>query len=156
VVAERTGGCACGQLRYEAASEPLIVHCCHCSYCQRETGSAFATNYLIESDRVSFTGRSEIVDTPSASGKGQKVVRCPECQIAVSSHYGGGGDKFHFLRVGTMDERADVAPDVHIYTSTKQPWVTLPEGVPEFAEFYNPGEVWSAETLTRWKAAIGS
>ena len=156
MAAVRTGGCVCGQLRYEAAGDPLIVHCCHCSYCQRETGSAFATNYLVESDRVSFSGRHDIIDTPSASGNGQKVLRCPECRVAVSSHYGGAGDKFHFLRVGTMDERADIAPDVHIYISTKQPWVILPKGVPAFPEFYDPAEVWSADMQKRWKAAMGS
>lgn len=152
---ERTGGCACGHLRYAVTGEALIIHCCHCTHCQRETGSAFATNFLVEADRVLFDGETETVPTPSASGKGQRIVRCPKCRVAVSSHYPGGGDEFHFLRIGTMDERADLAPDVHIYTSTKQPWVVIPDDVPSFAEFYNPAEVWTDEMRVRWQEAKG-
>lgn len=152
---ERTGGCGCGQLRYEMRGEPLIVHCCHCSNCQRETGSAFATNLLIEADRVTFSGDSETVVMPSASGKGQKIIRCAKCHVAVWSHYSGAGDEFHFMRVGTLDERADIAPDVHIYVSTKQPWVAIPDGVPAFAEYYDPAEVWTVSMRERWGKAKG-
>ena len=152
---ERAGGCACGQLRYAARGKPLIVHCCHCSHCQRETGSAFATNLLIEADRLSFTGEVETIVTPSASGQGQRIIRCPKCHVAVSSHYPGAGDAFHFLRVGTLDERADIVPDVHIYTATKQPWVAIPDGVPAFTEFYDPAEVWTVAMRERWAKAKG-
>jgi hypothetical protein len=154
-VTERTGGCACGQLRYAAEGDPLVIHCCHCTFCQRETGSAFATNFLIEANRVTFSGEHETVLTASASGNGQRILRCPKCHVAVSSHYPGGGDDFHFLRIGTMDERADLAPDIHIYTSTKQPWVVIPDGVPAFAEFYNPAEAWTDEMRNRWREAKG-
>ena len=58
-----------------------------------------------------------------------------------------------FVRVGTMDEPAQCPPDVHIFTSTKQPWVTLPPGAKAYAEFYNnPGEVWSDEARARHRA----
>ena len=149
----RSGGCVCGQLRYVLEGEPLVVHACHCSYCQRETGSAFATNLLIEADRVRFEGRGERVLTPSASGKGQVIVRCPECQVAVSSHYPGAGEAFHFIRVGTIDEHRDIAPDIHIYISTKQPWVVIPDGVPAFEEFYDPAQAWSEEMRARYRKA---
>lgn len=147
------GGCSCRAVRYRMTSRPMIVHACHCSWCQRETGSAFAVNAVIEADRVVVQGEFELVDTPSASGKGQKVARCPKCRIALWSHYAGGGVAARFVRVGTLDEPGQFPPDVHIFTSTKQPWVVLPAGAKAFAEYYNPKEVWPPEGQARWKAA---
>ena len=151
------GGCSCRDVRYRLASAPMFVHCCHCRWCQRETGSAFALNALIEADRVQLLhGSPEVIDTPSASGKGQKIARCPQCKIALWSHYAGGGAAIRFVRVGTLDEPGRFPPDIHIFTSTKQPWFVLPAGVPAFAEYYNPKEQWSAESQGRWKAAKAS
>jgi hypothetical protein len=148
------GGCSCSAVRYALSSAPMVVHCCHCSWCQRETGSAFAINAVIEGDRLTLTGGAvEYVMTPSASGKGQEIARCPACRVALWSHYAGSGRKSAFVRVGTMDDPAACPPDVHIFTSTKLPWVVLPESVPAFAEFYPSSEgVWSDEGRARWKA----
>ena len=148
------GGCTCRAVRYRMASAPLIVHCCHCRWCQRETGASFALNAVIEAARVTLTsGETEMIVTPTHSGKGQKIHRCPRCKVAVWSHYPGGGDAMSFIRVGTLDEPDRLPPDVHIYTSSKQPWVALPDGARAFAEFYNPREVWSDEARARWAAA---
>jgi len=63
------GGCTCGHVRYRMKTKPLFVHCCHCRWCQRETGASFALNAMIESDRITLLhGAVEIVDTPSNSG----------------------------------------------------------------------------------------
>ena len=134
----------------------MVVHCCHCSWCQRETGSAFVLNAVIEGDRVEVTaGAPELVMTPSASGKGQEIARCPTCHVALWSHYAGSGRKSAFVRCGTLDERAAVTPDVHIFTSSKLPWVTLPDSVPAFAEFYPTSQgVWSDAARARWKALL--
>uniref|UniRef100_UPI0030F721C3 GFA family protein n=1 Tax=Hyphomonas sp. TaxID=87 RepID=UPI0030F721C3 len=127
----REGGCTCGHVRYQVLSAPLVVHCCHCRYCQRQTGTAFAMNALIEADRVRLV-RGDVeeltVDTPS--GKGQIIARCPECRVAVWSHYNMSGlrERIRFIRVGTLDNPDLMPPDVHIFTTTKQPWVQLPEG----------------------------
>jgi len=148
------GGCTCRAVRYRMTTAPIIVHCCHCRWCQRETGASFALNAVIEADRVTLhSGEPELVLTPSHSGKGQKIRRCPSCKVAVWSHYAGAGDAFAFIRVGTLDEPDRLPPDVHIFTASKQPWVALPEGARAFAEFYNPKEVWSEEAFTRWVAA---
>jgi len=147
------GGCDCRAVRYRMNGRPMIVHGCHCSWCQRETGSAFAINAVIEADRLAVEGAVEVIDTPSASGKGQKIARCPKCKVALWSNYSGAGPTMRFLRVGTLDEPGRFPPDIHIFTSTKQPWLPLPNGVPAFPEFYNPKELWSAEALVRWKAA---
>jgi hypothetical protein len=143
------GGCDCKTIRYEMQKKPLIVHACHCTWCQRETGTAFAWNAMIETTELRFEGTPEIIDTPSASGKGQKIHRCPKCKIAVWSNYPGGGDKLSFIRVGTLDNPSEFPPDSHIFTSTKQPWVVIPEGTPAFAEFYDRKKVWRPESLER-------
>jgi len=149
------GGCTCGKVRYRMTSKPLFVHCCHCLWCQRETGSAFALNAMIEAERVELLkGSPVVVETPSNSGKGQKILRCPECQIAVWSHYAGAGETLSFVRVGTLDEPDLLPPDIHIFTETKQPWVVLPEGVPSMPVYYSAKEYWPQESLERMKALL--
>ena len=144
------GGCDCRAVRYRMTSAPLFVHCCHCRWCQRETGTAFALNALIETRRLErLAGEPLVVATPSASGKGQRIVRCPTCHIALWSHYAGAGERVSFVRVGTLDEPDRLAPDIHIYTSTKQPWVVLPPGTPAVPEYYDRREHWPAASLAR-------
>ena len=148
------GGCTCRNIRYRMTTHPLFVHCCHCRWCQRETGSAFVLNALIEADRVELlSGNPQNTDTPSASGKGQRIHRCPICKVAVWSNYAGAGDAIHFLRVGTLDEPDRVQPDIHIFTSTKLPWVILPSDVPAESEFYSRRDYWPAESIERYKVA---
>jgi hypothetical protein len=144
------GGCACGTIRYRMTSAPLFVHCCHCRWCQRESGASFALNALIEADRVVLLeGEPEVVDTPSNSGKGQKISRCPRCRVAVWSHYAGAGDAVRFVRVGTLDDPDRLPPDIHIFTSSKQPWVVLPPGARAVAEYYDTDREWPPESLER-------
>ena len=148
---EAHGGCTCRFVRYRMAGPPLIVHCCHCRWCQRETGTAFALNAMMEADRVALLeGEIEVVPTPSLSGKGQKISRCPRCRIALWSNYSGAGDAVRFVRVGTLDDPDRYAPDVHIFTSSKQPWVRLPPDTPAFPEYYRRDEQWSPESLERY------
>jgi len=149
------GGCDCRAVRYRMESAPLFVHCCHCRWCQRESGSAFALNAMIEAERVTVLGEEpEIVDTPSASGKVQKIARCPRCRIAVWSNYAGAGAAVRFIRVGTLDDPDRLPPDIHIFTSTKQPWVVLPPGTPVVAEYYDRKLYWPADSLQRREAVL--
>ena len=151
------GGCACGHVRYSVAAPPLIVHCCHCSWCQRQNGSAFAVNALVEADRVHIL-EGDVVDieVPSPSGAKQRISRCAKCQVAVWSNYlvmsGGLGEMVRFIRVGTLDEPGAMPPDVHIYTSSKMPWVVLPPGDLAVEEYYVTKDVWSKESLGRLAA----
>jgi hypothetical protein len=148
------GGCTCRAVRYRLTSSPLFVHCCHCRWCQRETGSAFALNALIETSRVEqLSGSVELVDTPSQSGKGQKIARCARCKVAVWSHYAGAGDAVRFVRVGTLDAPDRCPPDIHIFTSSKQPWVTLSGATTVVAEYYRASDYWPPASLER-RAAV--
>jgi len=150
------GGCTCRRVRYRMTTPPMFVHCCHCRWCQRETGSAFVLNAMIEADRVEILqGALELVNTPSLSGKGQKIYRCPTCRVALWSNYAGAGDKVRFARVGTLDEPDHLPPDIHIFTASKQPWVTLSGDVPVFEEYYDRNVCWPAESLARREALLG-
>ncbi|MFZ0488339.1 MAG: GFA family protein [Arenicellales bacterium] len=148
------GGCDCREIRYRMTTRPMFVHCCHCRWCQRETGTAFALNALIEADRVLLLqGEPEIVDTPSESGQGQNIARCPSCRIAMWSNYPGAGDTVRFVRVGTLDDPDRLPPDIHIYTMSKQPWVILPPDTPAVYEYYDRREYWPQASLDRYRKA---
>src|SRR3990167_4604059 len=148
------GGCTCRHVRYRLTLKPMFVHCCHCRWCQRETGTAFALNAMIEADRVELlAGEVDVVNTSSNSGKGQKISRCPKCRIAVWSNYSGAGDAVRFVRVGTLDEPDRMPPDIHIFTMSKQPWVVLPAGTPATYEYYDMKKMWPEESLER-RAAL--
>ncbi|HRD75903.1 MAG TPA: GFA family protein [Hyphomicrobiaceae bacterium] len=155
MVAEaHSGRCTCGAVTYRIMAAPIFVNCCHCTWCQRETGSAFAINAMIEADRVEvMSGAPEQVLTPSNSGKGQRIWRCPSCRVALWSNYPGAGPSINFVRVGTLEAPHPFVPGAHIFTSTKVAWVVVPEGVPSFAEFYDAATMWSADGLARFKAA---
>ena len=149
------GGCDCGHIRYRLGARPLFVHACHCRWCQRESGSAFALNAMIESERVLLlAGAPELVHTPSASGAGQDIARCPQCRIAVWSHYAGAGPWMAFVRVGTLDDPDALAPDVHIFTASRQPWVVLPPGTPAVPVFYDRELLWPPASLARRQALL--
>jgi len=153
------GHCACGEVRYRLTGQPFAVHCCHCRSCQRETGSAFVLNGLIETPMVEvIEGAPETIDTPSESGKGQKIVRCSTCHVALWSHYGGMGEKAAFVRVGTLENPDACPPQVHIFTRSKQPWVVLPAGAPTYEIFYSRDDVemlFGANGAARWRALRG-
>lgn len=149
------GRCACGVVKYRMTSKPMFVHCCHCLDCQRQTGSAFVLNALIEGDRVEIlSGETAPVRVPTDSGQPHDIYRCRQCQTAVWSTY-GGRTQLGFVRVGTLDNPHALKPDVHIYTRSKVPWVKLPDGVPAFEAYYDSKKLWPAASLERRKALFG-
>lgn len=153
-----TGRCDCRAIRYLLLSRPIFTHCCHCSWCQRESGSAFAVNAMIETRRLQVEGDApEMVLTPSASGKGQNIARCPTCRVALWSHYATLGAKLAFVRAGSLDDPSLAPPDVHIFTSTKQPWVVLPAGAEAYLEYYSAADrerMFGPEGLARRAALL--
>ena len=147
------GGCSCGAVRYRLTTEPLVVHCCHCLNCQRQTGSAFVINVLIEADRVELLAdEPRPVEVGRDDGSAQRIFRCPDCEVAIYSEY--GRPEVRFVRAGTLDDPAAVAPDVHIYTRSKVPWVTLPQSVPAFDVYYDSKALWPPDKLERLRAAF--
>lgn len=150
-----SGSCSCGTVQYRLTSAPMFVHCCHCKDCQRQTGSAFVINALIETDRIEIiSGMPKPVSMPTDSGRSHDTYRCPSCFIALWSDY-GRRPALRFVRVGTLDTPSELPPDVHIYTCSKLPWVTIPPGVPAFEEYYDRATLWPPESLERRRAILG-
>jgi hypothetical protein len=149
------GGCDCRRIRYRMRTAPLFVHCCHCRWCQRESGASFALNAIIEADRIELLGdQPDLVLTPSESGRGQRIARCPDCRVAVWSHYAGAGTVVSFVRVGTLDQPDHLPPDIHIFTASKQPWFQLPADRPAVPEYYDRELYWPAASLARRQAIL--
>lgn len=149
------GGCTCGAVRYRMMTKPMFVHCCHCTWCQRETGSAFVINALVETDRVKvLKGKPALVLTPSNSGKGQNIARCLDCHVALWSHYPGAGPKAAFVRAGTLDNPNVCPPDIHIFSSTKQKWVALPKDARVMKSYYDRAKEWPADSSKRREAML--
>ncbi len=153
MAAQLEGGCSCGAVRYRLLSEPMFVHCCHCLNCQRQTGSAFVINLLIEAGRVEVVaGDPQAVDVPRDDGSNQRIFRCPACQVAVYSEY--TRPEVRFVRGGTLDDPSQVSPGVHIFTRSKLPWVELPEQVPAFEVYYDSKTLWPPASLDRLRAVM--
>lgn len=151
------GGCTCGGVRYRLLRRPMFIHCCHCTWCRKESGAAFALNGMVEGTAVELSrGEIEIVDTPTKSGRGQKISRCPKCRVALWGNFSKAAEKIHFVRLGTLDNPATFTPDVHIFTSSKLPWVLLGDEIPSFTEFYTKSETWLQESIDRYDRALSA
>lgn len=147
------GGCACGALRYRLEREPLFVHCCHCTRCQRETGGPFAHHALVEFDTMRVvSGAPEFAAVPSDSGTPHHVARCPTCRTALWNEWGTRPAATRYVRVGTLDEPARLPPQAHIFTRSRQPWL-VPSGAPAFEAWYDAGQLWPAASRARHRAA---
>ena len=147
-----SGSCFCGFVRYRLTSAPMFIHCCHCRDCQKQSGGAFAINALIEADRMEvLEGDTVPVSMHTDSGRPHIIHRCPKCQTALWSTYGGRTET-RFVRVSTLEDAARFVPDVHIFTRSKLPWVRLPEGARAFEVYYDAKAEWPAESLARRKA----
>ena len=133
----------------------------------RHAGVARATAYrmfggrealvtaIVEREVSLLRGEVEAIDTPSASGRGQRIARCPDCRVAVWSHYASAQEAIHFIRVGTLDNPDAFPPDIHIFTSSKQPWLNLQDGAPVVPEYYDWREYWPAASVERYRRALG-
>jgi hypothetical protein len=148
-----TGGCSCGQVRYQLLNKPIRVHCCHCTDCQRHTGSAFVLNAIIETSAIKMLrGKLQAVPVRRAFGP-HDVYRCPKCKVALWSDY-GHRPQIRFVRVGTLDDPSAIRPDIHIYTETKVPWLKLPKATPAFRKYYDLKKVWPRPSQQRLKQAF--
>ena len=151
------GSCFCGAVKYRLESAPMFVNCCHCTDCQRQTGSAFAINAVIETSRITVlpgSAQPAPITVPSESGRPHDIYRCPDCKTALWSDYGSRA-AIRIVRVATLDDPSALPPQAHIYTRSKLAWVVLPPGVPAFEEYYDMAKLYPAESLARRRAILG-
>ena len=148
------GGCACGLVRFQLHKEPMFVHCCHCTRCQRETGGPFAHHAMVEFTEMSLiSGEPEFVKVPTDSGNTHWVARCPACQTAMWNEHGSRKAITRYVRVGTLDQPSRFPPLAHIYVRSKQPWLQLPPEAPAFDAYYDAAKIWPPGSLERYAAA---
>jgi hypothetical protein len=153
--ASLSGGCACGEVRYEVKAQPIFVNNCHCTLCQRQTGSTSVVNAFVESEHlVQLSGETTRHVVKAGSGGDHVIVRCSTCGTAMWSFYPRLGELGAGFRAGTLDDPSALTPDAAIFTEDKMKWVTLPEGIPAFPTTYNPAELLPPERFARLKALI--
>ncbi len=147
------GGCACGAVRYSLKAPPMFVHCCYCKDCQRQTGSAFVINGIVETGMIELeSGTLATTQMPTESGRGHEIFRCSDCLVPLWSNY-GRRPHLRFLRLTTLDDATQFPPDVHIYLRSKLPWVQIPDGAKAFRAYYDTEKVWPPQSLARRYAA---
>ncbi|MGQ0654683.1 MAG: GFA family protein [Betaproteobacteria bacterium] len=129
---ERLGGCMCGAARYRIEGEPLTFYACHCTDCQRRSGSAFGLSMLVPRKAVALTqGETLPVEAAVENGRVKRAVACAKCRTHLWG-VSGRNPEVLVIRPGTLDDKSGLAPVAHMWTRSKQPWVALPPHVPTF------------------------
>ena len=125
----REGGCQCGAVRYRLEGEPVVLAVCHCSECQRQSGSAFGMSLIVPRRAFQLlSGETKTFTRTAESGRDVACVFCPACGTRVYHVPGLPGDNLN-VKPGTLDDRSWLAPAIHVWTKSKQPWVPIPEAV---------------------------
>lgn len=127
-----SGGCNCRAVRYVISSPPLAVAACHCTQCRRQSGAAYSINLVVRAQSMTVTGEMTTwteTDTESGAPLGRQF--CPLCGSPIRS-VPSGAPGIVALKAGTLDDPAPFTPTVHLWTSSKLPWVDVPDGVPQF------------------------
>ena len=127
------GRCNCGGVTYKVSGDPLLMYVCHCGNCRRRSGSAFGMGLVVSTENLKVTGKLDCWERVSAAGNKNPVYRCATCGNVI---YGQGAytPGLTKLMPGTLNDAAEVEPDVHIWTSSAQKWVTIPSGVLQYTE----------------------
>ncbi|MCB1540759.1 MAG: GFA family protein [Rhodoblastus sp.] len=119
-----TGGCLCGNIRYTLKAEPALTVVCHCTHCQKTSGSAFSTNLVIQRADIDFTGNMAAYDDKADSGNTLKRSFCPKCGSSIMSE-SSGRPGAAVLKAGSLDDPSKINPAMQIWTRSAQPWVKL-------------------------------
>lgn len=127
-----TGGCNCGAVRYQIDSAPLTVAACHCRQCRRQSGAAYSVNLIVRVKTMSVEGEiASWTDSDTESGTPLARQYCARCGSPIRS-VPSASPGLAAVKAGTLDDPAPFAPAIHIWTASKLPWVTIPEGLPQF------------------------
>jgi hypothetical protein len=145
-----TGRCACGAVTYEVVGTPLFTHACHCRDCQRTTGSAFIVHSILVEDDLKLEGETRMVSLPTGSGAGSEIHACTTCADYIWVRYLYHQVPVVALRTGTLDDPSAYPPEAHIFVGSKQPWLTLGDGKPQFQEAFARENGWPAASVARY------
>lgn len=146
----KQGRCLCGEISYQIIDKPLFTHACHCTDCQKVTGSAFGLSmFILRQDFQMLSGTPTVAHPPQQYGVAA-IYACGDCGCAIYRTH-SYLDKFVFPFPGTFDDTTWVKPQAHIYTRSKQPWVQLADDEPAFEKQYKRDDVWPEASLKRLK-----
>jgi hypothetical protein len=137
-MAKIEGGCACGKVRYSAEADPIFAGVCHCTHCQKITGTSFSVVVAIPAPALTVTGDVKVYDSKGDTGQGTHSTFCPNCGSPVL----GAADVMQgvvMIRAGTMDDSSWVKPSMEIYCDSKMPWVALGGELQSFPKMPMPG-----------------
>ena len=128
----REGGCQCGGIRYQIEGDPIALAICHCTDCQQQSGSAFGMSLIVPQAAFRVTlGEPRSFTKQADSGNETKCFFCGDCGVRIYHSPSAMGTTYN-VKPGTLDERSWLRPSVEVWTSSKQPWVAVPEGLRAF------------------------
>ena len=123
-----TGSCQCRNVRFQCTAAPASIYACHCTECQRLSGSAFGTSMLVPRDAFSVTqGTPRSWVRTSESGRRVECVFCPDCGTRLV-HLPEHSPAMAIMRPGALDDTSWIRLAGHIWTRSKQPWFEVPPG----------------------------
>jgi hypothetical protein len=128
------GGCQCGAIRYRCSRPPFVSYTCHCTACQKLTGSAFITCIQVPAEALEvLSGEPALRERPCDSGNRLTTAFCPTCSSALWAQ-NSARPRLRTIYVGTLDTPGAVRVNAHIWTKRRLPWVVLPDGHRVFPE----------------------
>lgn len=147
-----TGGCQCGRVRYEIGAAPRAFYLCHCTECQTQTSSAFGESLRCDPASVSVTGAMKTSRRSSDGGAVRLGDFCPECGVRIQHRSAGDPDRLN-VKAGTLDDTSWLVPAGHIWTASRQPFVTIGVGALSYPR--QPGDG-SKALFARWTAMLAA
>ena len=131
-----TGGCLCGQVRYEARGEPGGMGFCYCADCRKASGSGFIPFMGFPASVLTITGRTHQFHSPALGGSTATRNSCPDCGGLVFGGIHGVHDS-HTIYAGSLDDPSQFRPTLAIFVRDKPDWVAMPEGLTVFETMPN-------------------
>ena len=144
-----TGGCICGQVKYQIIDKPLFTQACHCKDCKVLTGSSYVVNSSILENTLIVEGEVSSTELKAGSGASYKTYFCTKCGNYVYADYDSAVGRLT-VRTKTLDNSEKFPPQVHIFTKDKDPWLNLSEDVICFKEMYDQKKTWPEDSLNRY------
>ena len=130
----RTGGCQCGNVRYEISDEPLALYACHCLECRKQSASAFGISFIARRADLKLTQGIPISWVRAAdSGNHVRCWFCPDCGSRLWHDFEPPAATVS-IKGGSLDQAVDFAKAVHIWTSRKLPGFEIPAGAEQYPE----------------------
>lgn len=132
-MSERKGGCLCGAVRYELKAEPAMTAVCHCTHCQRQSGSVFSSNVVVMAADYVQHGTTKVFEDTGDSGQGVHRHFCGNCGSPILSMIDLMPGML-MVKMGTLDDFSGIMPGMELYTDHAANWVSPIDGARRFGQ----------------------